>query len=53
LKLDQALEKFITPSINYDQKYFLEAEKFIIKHYDIKIPSIHDNTLFLSSTATY
>ncbi|CAG8751361.1 7781_t:CDS:1, partial [Cetraspora pellucida] len=38
---------------DYDQKYFLEAEKFIIKHYDIKIPSIHDNTLFLSSTTTY
>ncbi|RIB26423.1 hypothetical protein C2G38_2163355 [Gigaspora rosea] len=79
LKLDQALEKFISPSINphilariilyfyiqnqpkfsitqiqqdYNQKYFLEAEKFIIKHYDIKIPSIHDDTLFLSSTAT-
>ncbi|CAG8793766.1 14708_t:CDS:1, partial [Cetraspora pellucida] len=80
LKLNQALKKFIAPSISphifaliilyfyiqnqskffitqiqqdYDQKYFLEAEKFIIKHYDIKISSIHDNILFLLLTVTY
>ena len=77
LKLEEALEKTISPSTNphtlariilhydiqnrptkfsisqiqqeYELKHYIEAEKFIIKHYKINIPSSLDDSLFLSS----
>ena len=78
LKLEEALEKTISPSISphtlariflyydiktrpkfsmpqiqqeYELKHYTEAEKFIIKHYKINIPSILDDSLFLSSNS--
>ena len=80
LKLEEALEKTISPSTNphtlariilyydiqnrptkfsisqiqqdYELKHYIEAEKFIIKHYKINIPSSLDDSLFFSSNSS-
>ncbi|CAG8855008.1 36081_t:CDS:1, partial [Gigaspora margarita] len=50
----QSKLKFLIAQIkpSYEQEYLIQAEKFIIKHYQIKIPTIVEDILFLFTTST-
>ncbi|CAG8847112.1 23023_t:CDS:2, partial [Gigaspora margarita] len=58
LKLEEVSEKTISTSTNlhilahYELKYYIEAEKFIIKYYKINISSFLNDSLFFSSNSS-